>query len=341
MAYHRTTYTIGFMGWYDTFKNTKINYYLPALSLASGPLLYLYIRTTLVAPFKLMRKDWWHFLPVFIFLAYRFVIWAHDSSQPEWDIGYDGEWHRDIHIQYVGVFVTILDFTSQLLYFAFTIQLVSQYSKKIKQYFSNTYNVQLTWLRVFLGVYIFLFLVSFSLVAIDAFIIDLDYIHMWWTHLFASIAIVYLGIRSYFTDLNVLHDLTFDIQDVSLSQHKNQTSHYESEIKKIKTSLSDDKLYTNPDFTLKDLADSVDMTKHEVSEIINLGMGQNFNELVNNYRIEEVKKMLTNNDFDHLSLVAIAFDCGFNSKATFNRVFKRTTGLSPSQYKTSQKNKTT
>ena len=335
MVYHRTTYTIGFMGWYDTFKNTKINYYLFSLSLAMGPVIYLYIRSTLVAPFTLRKNDWWHFLPIFLYVFYRLVLLIHDYNGPGWELGYEGEWLRDIHVQYVSTFASLLEMISQILYLAFTIQLVMIYNQKINQYFSNTYKVELNWIKVFLAVYIFLFAFATVFVAIDAFIMDLDYKHMWWIHLFSSVAIVYLGIKAYYTDLSRLHDLTFDL-DYSEKSTTESPSTFQKEVEKIKQILDENQGFLNPDFTLKDLAESLNMSRNEVSESINSGFGFNFNELINSYRIEKTKEMISNPDNDHLSLIAIAYDCGFNSKATFNRVFKQKTGISPSQFKASQ-----
>ena len=74
------------------------------------------------------------------------------------------------------------------------------------------------------------------------------------------------------------------------------------------------------------------MNRAEVSEIINSGFGKNFNDFVNDYRIDQFKKRLQQGDNKQLSLVGLAFDCGFNSKATFNRVFKKSVQLTPTQY---------
>jgi len=104
---------------------------------------------------------------------------------------------------------------------------------------------------------------------------------------------------------------------------------------KIATFLEEHEPFLNPDLTLKDLAAGTGLTIHGVSEAINNGLGKNFNELINHYRVDRVKKELLDPNNEHLSLVAIAYDCGFNSKATFNRVFKKYTGVSPSQYKAS------
>jgi hypothetical protein len=214
MVYHRTAYTIGFMGWYDTFKNTKINYYIFSLGLAAGPLIYLYIRTVLVAPFKFRKADWWHFVPVAVFIVYRIAVLINDASQPGWDVGYEGEWHRNFHNVYVSPIIHHVQFSSVLLYLAFSIQLFLQYRQKIRQFFSNVYKVELRWIQIFLIVYSFLFIYGSMTDLVDALIVELSYAHKWWVHLFSAIAVVFFGVKAYFTDLTKLHNLTFDVGEV-------------------------------------------------------------------------------------------------------------------------------
>ena len=84
-----------------------------------------------------------------------------------------------------------------------------------------------------------------------------------------------------------------------------------------------------------DLAEKLGMNRGELSEVINVGAEKNFNDFVNHYRVEEVKRKLQQGEGEKYSLLAIALDCGFNSKATFNRVFKKLTGQSPSDYQKS------
>ena len=338
MAFHRTTYTIGFMGWYDNFTNTKINYYLISLGLAFGPLVYLYVRTTLQAPFKLKRIDWLHFIPVCIYIIYKLVLLMHDSSQEGWENGYSGEWKSAIDEEYVSPIVNILTYTSQLLYLALTGQLFWRYSSKIKQYFSSSYKVELNWLKHFLIVYIFLFFYGYATDLIDAFVTPLDYIHRWWWHLFSAIAIVYLGIKAYFTDLDALHNLTFEMVSPETAVKPEVQRDYSKGKSRLESFIVDSTAYLDPDLTLRQLSSEVGMSLHDLSEVINNGYGVNFNEFINRYRVEEVKRRLLDDQFEHLSLVALAMDCGFNSKATFNRVFKKLVGQSPSEYKSEHKN---
>ena len=94
----------------------------------------------------------------------------------------------------------------------------------------------------------------------------------------------------------------------------------------------EEKVFLDPELNLAQLSERLQWNRAEVSETINSGFGQNFNDFVNHYRIEQFKKRLQQGDNKQLSLVGLAFDCGFNSKATFNRVFKKEVKLTPTEY---------
>lgn len=335
MAYHRTTYTVGFMGWYDTFKNTKINYFLISLGLGMGPLIYLYVRSITVPPFKLKRTDIWHFVPVAIYVLYRLIILFFDSTQDGWEKGYGGVLKSNFDEVYIEPFYSILRYSSQLLYLSFTIQLFWKYRSKIRSFFSNTYEVELNWLRNFLLIYSVLFIYSQVIDIIDAFITDLHYTHRWWTDLFTAIAIVYLGMKAYMTDIGKLLHLTIDVDTVSESNPSIDHEKYRFSTQRIRDHIESTKPYLSPEYTLSDLSQELNMSIHDASQAINAGLGVNFNELINSYRVQEVKSRIQNGENEHFSLMSIGLDSGFNSKATFNRVFKRVTKMSPSEFKKS------
>lgn len=338
MAYHRTAYVIGFMGWYDTFENTKINYYLYSLDLAIGPLIYFYVRSVLEASFSFRRRDWLHFVPVVLLLLYRLAILLHDAGQEGWAQGYDGEWQRHIHGPYVFPLLRLLEYTSVLLYLAFTIQLFARYRRRIQTFFSNTYQLELRWIQLFLIVYSVLFVFDTVMDWIDAFVGELPYQIKWWVHLSYAVAMVLVGMKAYFTDLKRLHEITFELEAPRSVRPDARPETYEKRTQRLVAVMEQQQLYLQADHTLKDLAAAAGMNVNEVSEVINAGLGCNFNEFVNRYRVEEMKKRLKDPRYTHLSILAIAFDSGFNSKATFNRIFKQLTGQSPSQY---QKDPTT
>jgi AraC-like DNA-binding protein len=94
------------------------------------------------------------------------------------------------------------------------------------------------------------------------------------------------------------------------------------------------KPYLNDNLTLFGLAEMMQVSPTHLSQVINLHEEKNFFDFVNSYRVEEVKRIIRINQLNHFTLLGIALECGFNSKAAFNRAFKKFTGLTPSQFKT-------
>ena len=92
------------------------------------------------------------------------------------------------------------------------------------------------------------------------------------------------------------------------------------------------KAYEDPELSLTQVAKQLQSNPSHVSKMVNKGFGVNFNDFVNQYRIAAVKEMLSNGEHKQQTLLGIAFECGFNSKATFNRAFKKVTGLSPKDW---------
>jgi len=101
---------------------------------------------------------------------------------------------------------------------------------------------------------------------------------------------------------------------------------------RVLTALREQQLYKDPELTLASLARHLGETPNAVSRIINGGFNQSFNEFINTYRIEEVKRRMAAGDTENLTILAVALDAGFASKTTFNRVFKEQTGFTPKEY---------
>jgi AraC-like DNA-binding protein len=100
-----------------------------------------------------------------------------------------------------------------------------------------------------------------------------------------------------------------------------------------------DKLYLEPSLNLQAVSRHIAAPQKTISYILNNYLNKSFNEFVNEYRIEEVKKRLLDKRNEHLTISGIALDCGFNSQATFQRAFKHTTGVSPKEYLTAKSQK--
>ena len=98
-----------------------------------------------------------------------------------------------------------------------------------------------------------------------------------------------------------------------------------------------EKPFLDPDLTLFDLARSLSLPPYQVSAILNRGLGKTFFAFVNGFRVEEAKRRLLDPAAGRTKILALAFECGFNSKSAFNRVFKDLTGLTPSEFQRSRR----
>ncbi|BFM10211.1 hypothetical protein R50072_03640 [Simiduia litorea] len=106
-------------------------------------------------------------------------------------------------------------------------------------------------------------------------------------------------------------------------------------IKTLEPLMLNNKVYTNPELSLDDLAHSVGVSPRTLSGVINGHYGCSFFEFINGYRVQEAKRLLSENANKSTSVLDIMYESGFNSKATFNGIFKKTEGMTPSQYRKS------
>ncbi len=102
-------------------------------------------------------------------------------------------------------------------------------------------------------------------------------------------------------------------------------------LSKLNTLMLEEKLYANANLKSSDIAKKMQLSVHQISQLLNDNLGKNFSRFINEYRIEESKKMLQTNT--NLTLEAIGYECGFNSKSTFFTTFKKITGTTPAAYR--------
>ena len=107
-------------------------------------------------------------------------------------------------------------------------------------------------------------------------------------------------------------------------------------VEKLKTHMEKEQPFLNPELCLDDLASDLNLKPYQVSEVLNRGMGTTFYEYINQFRIAEVKKMLTDPKKSKLSMLNIAHECGFNSKSVFNETFRKIMGMTPSDFRKSK-----
>lgn len=152
-------------------------------------------------------------------------------------------------------------------------------------------------------------------------------------HLGLALIIYWLGYFAY-----LYRDLweAPNFETISLNETK-KTSELsgktEEHYQKLLHLMKQEKLYENAALSMTTLAEKTGLSNGYLSQIINQKEGKNFFDFVNAYRVEEVKKRLVDPAYSHYSILGIAFETGFKSKSTFNAVFKKNTGQTPSAFR--------
>lgn len=361
---HRRLYANRFLGLMMLFYSLillnlflmEINFYLKVhfpfvillgIPLLVSPLHFLYAKYIIHPEWKFTRKDWLHFLPYIlyqcsIFIEYALVGTPHFVPKESIEsIEYPLEF---------TIFNGIITIQA-LTYFILTIIIVHRYSKKLKNAFSSIEKIKLTWLRnitsLALGVLCFFIFENIFMLAG----INLSNYFNFSSVLFA-IAIYVMGYMGLFrseifgapeisrqmSQLNEMqkYELPSAAQDEPPQKYEKSgltPEKAKTYLQQLQQTMQAEKLYRNSNLTLAELADNLSISQHNLSEVLNTRMQQNFFDFVNQYRVEEAKQALVDPAKQHLKILAIAFEVGFNSKTSFNTTFKKHTRQTPSEFR--------
>ena len=342
---------LGFAGWYDNQPYRDILFYTPFQHvLFIGPTIFCYTQSLLNSSFIFNKKQFLHFIPGILYLIYILSIWIYDQFILENYYFYKDGMDKDFDNWYQK-----LGLISMIIYFVLTIRYYNIYKKLIFQVVSYADTILLKWIKTYLIAFLAMLLLPIVFDVIGVFYPELkSYQGSWWFFLFFSLIMYYIAITGYSNPINPTIPFKFSESNrhqILLLSENNTPAEEESVIdidyeifsentsaeidlwkSKIETIIQEDSLYINSELTLLDVAKKLDTNISIISKSINQGFKMNFNDFINNYRIEEVKKAFENGEHKKTTLLGIAFDCGFNSKATFNRAFKKNTGFSPKEY---------
>lgn len=307
-----------------------------SLLMLHGPFLYLYIYALVGEKFQINRKDLFHFVPFLLFNIYLFI----SSFLPEVSENISLDHVKSEHgAPLLFTFFLILTALSGPVYFILSIRLFKRLDINIFNNFSTSENINLDWLRKL----VYTFGAIWTLLMIFATIHHVFHLFSWifctdGLFLSLSVFIILIGYFGLKQKEIFIHYPEQNIEYVTEPKTKYaamllKEADIEQYVSKINRFMSIEKPYLDADLTLSHLAAKLQIPSHQLSRIINEKFGLNFFDFINQYRIEEVKSKIENTEFDNLSLLGIAFNCGFNSKSAFNRVFKKMTGLTPSEYK--------
>lgn len=215
--------------------------------------------------------------------------------------------------------------------------MVRSYRKKLKTYFSDIGNFDLSWLRILLSASLSVYTVINSIYIIDLFIPVASFGTMqFFSFVLGAVYIVFLGFFGLRQgNLFATHRINLNLEKALEDHHsweKRLDNKEEVFIRKLLDYMKEEKPYLNPDLNIAKLSKMLDVTPEYLSKVINTRLNKNFFDFVNRHRVDEFKEKCRDVNNKNLTIIGLAYDCGFNSKATFNRVFKNVVGSTPSEY---------
>lgn len=290
----------------------------------AGPLLFLYIRTITAGTARLKKKDLLHFVPSLFVLAYLLPYFFQSRDDKAKFLVAEfyqeslGQWY------YIRSSIFIVQF---LVYLILVVAMLVRYSKKSKAVSApDQQNVRFK-VRFFAIASIILWLG-----ALLRLIIDPSATTNLLVPLGASIVVYAMG----YLEMSKPEIASNSTSQPPAKKYEKSTLTAERQERyrnRLLQYMKDEKPFRDGELTVQKLADQLSIPSYYLSQTINERLGQTFSDFINSYRVEEAKERLLDPSFEHLSILGIAVEVGFNSKSSFNAVFKKHTDMTPSEFR--------
>ena len=305
----------------------------------SGPVIYLYVRTCTQKDFKMSPILWLHFIPVVINNFFNIPVYTISATEK---------------IEYFQIFmetgifqnrnsyriIPLLGVIHSIVYGIISVNLILKYRKHLAQTASFVDNSFHQWLLVFVS------FLAYPMLTVFLWLIS--------GGRFFSLSLFYFGFV--FFNITVFASIlfkpelfhTFPNQMPIPDSTEEKTRKYESSnlqedqkekyLEQIQSKMNSEKYYREPELTIQQLSEQINIPTYYLSQVINEKLDCNFLDFINQYRVEAAKELLLKPDLEHYSITAIGFEAGFNSKSTFYSAFKRFTDTTPGKFRKSMIN---
>lgn len=296
---------------------SELNYAIPLLY---GVLLWMYTRSLIDNKFRLQRYDLIHLIPFVGFLLYLVTpLLIEIKSETQSDIGYP-----------------LIKLIINPIYIFLSLKLLDDYRRDLFEQYSYVNHMHHYWLTwIVYGALLLWIVACFGNVfnwynGYDTSMLG-DYFLIGFLGILMFI-LAYVGINR--TEI-FQAPKPVEKEDISKKKQKEpseENDEYQQLFKNLSAVMVEKKAFLDPTLSLSGLATISNIPQGKLSSVINRVAQKNFYDFVNEYRVQEMKARLANGEQNQYSILGIATECGFNSKASFNRIFKKQTGLTPSEY---------
>lgn len=321
------------------FRNVALNW-SPNLFYVFGfgywleaPFLLWYTRSLIYKDYRLTKKDLVYLVPFFSYLIYQVLFYYQLELQDKQHLQEDYNLFSAPHyMNYVTLFREVFRATLGVM----CILEIKRYSQHIKTNFSDIERLDLTWLKMlvigFLAIRAWAVLVGVLILISVSFGINTNFELMGLTGNYTTFIMVSMLIFFGLGHSSVFEGIEVKSSD-SLKSEVPKDKIKDVQIQQVADYMDKEKPYLMPALTLDKLAAQLKMQPRILSHLINRHFACNFFEFINSYRVEESKRMLADPLCAEKNMLDLMYDVGFNSKASFNTLFKKKVGMTPSEFR--------
>jgi putative ABC transport system permease protein len=291
-------------------------------SLALGPLIFFYVLKITRPEYKFRRNDLLHFSPLLLELVAQ-ALQVRDSIKTS------AATYETPAFQQLNPILQLLAFVSVIIYLYLSHRLIGRFYRRLKFNGGDRYRYELRWLHSLLKCFGLLWLLWIPFTAADY----LYYHYQLSAHAYYPLYLLLAVMTIWMAAIAFLRQEPGGLVETPPFLKPPLPAEMKQRGVWLKKAMKAGLYYQDPELSLSSLAEKLELGPHELSRIINTVLKKSFNDFIGEYRVADVVQKMQDPAYDHLTLLGIAFESGFNSKTTFNRTFKQITGKSPVEYK--------
>lgn len=298
-----------------------------------GPALWFYIKSLSDPDFRFRPRYFLHFIPFIFISVYQYFNFI-SLTVPEKIVFLENDSFKEL----VSYKITVLAVGVSLIsYNIWALNLIRRRRDRLMQQYSRIEDKDLGWLNALTIAALISYSVNVALFTLDLIFHFATYKYlMFLTNAFATVYVLFLGyfgIRQGNIFINNVTRTGRPGDESPLNEPGSPVITADDDfIRTLSRNMEEKQPYLDPEITVSRLSELLDVRVEFLSEVLNSRLNQNFFDFINRYRVEEFKIQSILKANSHLSIMGIAYNCGFNSKASFYRAFKKFEGISPTAF---------